>query len=345
MKKITVFAAVLILTIISGAGIIDSFSFPYAGWSRSGEKSFLIKNLEPSGPAAKAGFMENDKIVEVNGEPVDNFKNIIEIGRNFQVGDTVVYKVKRQDDILEIPLTFQSLPAHAVLERSINNIVGLLFLAVGVFVFLNPPEKKLGILFFLLCTGFCFFKTAPPRFSSTVLSEAYRAVYLFIFYTLPVLFFHFFLLFPRKVNWLRRFPRFQFWIYLPSLFLFSSAQIMNLIILRKGKNALLFEMNLMILGFLLWFVFFLGGVISFLQNFKTKLSRIEIRALSWIFWSMAVAFVPYFIIAVGDVAFHAQIPHYGLADLPTVFIPFGFMKSLYAFQKIKNAEDDAVIKI
>jgi S1-C subfamily serine protease len=47
----------------------------------------------PSSPADKAGIVENDIILEVNGEKVDESNGLVKLIQEYHVGDTIDLKI------------------------------------------------------------------------------------------------------------------------------------------------------------------------------------------------------------------------------------------------------------
>ena len=63
-----------------------------------------VESVVTGGPAHEAGLKTGDIIVEANGEVIESHDQIVAIVRESQIGDSLVLKVNREGEILDITI-------------------------------------------------------------------------------------------------------------------------------------------------------------------------------------------------------------------------------------------------
>jgi regulator of sigma E protease len=58
----------------------------------------VIGNLVADGPAAKAGLQKGDKIIDINGKPITDFRDLVDVTGHSQPGDALAIRYKRGAD-------------------------------------------------------------------------------------------------------------------------------------------------------------------------------------------------------------------------------------------------------
>lgn len=177
----------------------------------------LVRGVEKGSPAAKAGLKPGDRIVAINGHPVQDRHLIYDIWSRQKPGDTVKLTVQRPDDSSLVNLTGvfreRRTPSKEAgfterLGQSILNTYPLVFLLVGLPVlFLRFEDRNAWLLASMLA---CF--AAAPPFPNLfaglapplrLFATSYRAVFDTL---LGALFYCFFALFPARSRLDRRAP-------------------------------------------------------------------------------------------------------------------------------------------
>jgi S1-C subfamily serine protease len=69
-----------------------------------------VMNVEPRGPAAKAGVHQGDTIVTWNGEPIHHVRSLLRALGPDSVGQTVTLGLRRGGETKNVPLTIAERP-------------------------------------------------------------------------------------------------------------------------------------------------------------------------------------------------------------------------------------------
>jgi serine phosphatase RsbU (regulator of sigma subunit) len=146
----------LALTVIAALYIV--YGVNMAAWGNSPD--FGWRTMIDSGPnvvaqvfasAQTAGLREGDRIQAINGVPYDTFEELYFQRRNTEPGSVNTYSVVRGDTTVDIRVITGVLDMQAVLKRSGPPfVVGLIYVIIGVLVFLMKPFTKESWIFFLM---------------------------------------------------------------------------------------------------------------------------------------------------------------------------------------------------
>ena len=91
----------------------------------SKEGSVQIEQVLPKSPAEKAGLKPDDIITHVNGEPVQNSIDLIDLVRHRRLGETIKLGIKRGEQTLEIPVQPAKLAIPALQRQEALNSMGV----------------------------------------------------------------------------------------------------------------------------------------------------------------------------------------------------------------------------
>ncbi len=121
----------------------------------------------PAAPADRAGIQRGDEVVAINGIPANDRPRLTKLAQQVRVDDLVTYTVKRAGVITTIPLRFDS-PTRAtpiMVVLTMNILVALTFLSIGLFVFWRRPSDARAIVFYVMTL------TAAASFVGSALSQ------------------------------------------------------------------------------------------------------------------------------------------------------------------------------
>ncbi|HLM55456.1 MAG TPA: protein kinase [Pyrinomonadaceae bacterium] len=194
------------------------------GWgTRQSERDAPVQVLEVNtGGPAGGSLRVGDEVVSLNGEDVSRSdlaleRAFIRIGP----GEDYTLGVRRDGQAHEFTLRAERPPASAKLfeTRTLLTILGgLVFLLVGLAVFVLKPDDKQAVVLAVCMTVYggawplAFPFGDAPRWVFVLIASGHV---LKTFVTPLML--HLFLIFPRPLPLVRRFPRLELYAYLPAL--------------------------------------------------------------------------------------------------------------------------------
>lgn len=196
---------------IAIASIADMFSArPYDGIVPVpyGREGIEVRETVPGSPADKAGIKAGECVIGIGRRIVKSSSDASAELRRHKIGEKVAYLVRNapcpaQPRVaptgelreLQLQLSSERLGGRTYLYAT---VVGFLFYAIGLFVFVRVPQERSARIFFVLCVLFLIFFVCRLRPASywwidNVVQNT-GTVSLFL---LPAVFLHFFLVFPR----------------------------------------------------------------------------------------------------------------------------------------------------
>ncbi|MEP7342302.1 MAG: SpoIIE family protein phosphatase, partial [Acidobacteriota bacterium] len=162
----------------------------------------------------KSVLRVGDEVVEVKGVPPNKFPLLNRSESLVPPGTNYTLVIRRDGATQEFTLTTV---AESWLDwwRDWAMLSGnFIFVLIGLIVFLLKPEDKQAVLLALMLGTFSgLIQNSYPDFPRPILALVLLARTLGTAF-FP-LFLHFFLLFPDRLPWLRRFPRLEIWLYAP----------------------------------------------------------------------------------------------------------------------------------
>jgi len=182
-----------------------------------------VEGVFPQSPAAKAGVKKGDRIVTINGAPIDSYEPWLNFRGHARPGDVATLEIERDGAPLTLVLTAATLerpwlagnswlsPAISGAIEQLLTLYPLPFLIVATAVLLQRPEDPRAWLLALMLGG--FIAAAPLSELEHRIPSQWRGV-LFAFWALldvplPALTYAFFSVFPahspldRRVPWLK----------------------------------------------------------------------------------------------------------------------------------------------
>jgi serine phosphatase RsbU (regulator of sigma subunit) len=186
---------------IAGVSLADMFvrrpsdgivPFPY------GAEGIVVREVASGSGAEQAGIRPGDHVVGIGRRMVRTTADASRELLKCRIGERASYLVERGKNNVftaSVSLSASRLAGTTYLYEA---MIGLLFFAIGAFVFLQRPDDDAVALFFILCVLFLLFFVCRLRPSSywwiDLFVQNTGTVSLFL---LPAVFLHFFLVFPR----------------------------------------------------------------------------------------------------------------------------------------------------
>jgi phosphoserine phosphatase RsbU/P len=239
-KKLKLISGVLFLALMCaniGANLYESlaeqFKYSQRGWeAKEKDGKPIIWTVDADGPAA--ALRVGDEVVSLNVEPQGACRLINRRECAARPGTTYKLTVRRGGRTLDFDLATAAKPLSGWFFDLALNLVGLVFPLTGLAVFLLKPDNKQAWLLALMLGSFTGLITGGIPLAPTWLQSIARFARFFHIAFFPLCL-HFFLFFPERGPWARRFPRLEFWIYLP----FLSVMFPILAIARLGGGDVL----------------------------------------------------------------------------------------------------------
>jgi sigma-B regulation protein RsbU (phosphoserine phosphatase) len=314
----------LFLVLLLGAQ--QTIRAPYDGLV---EKEWLVARVSPDSPADDAGFVPGDRLLGYSPSDLPPAP-----------GRTRTYTIERDGETLELALTFVELPANEKARRLSQTVVSLLFLSIGLVVFLQRSDKT-GTLFFLICFLFAgVFATRPPIAGSRFFLPT-KMFYNVCVLLLPAVFLHFFLIFPKPKSWLDRHPRPEVVLYTPVVLMLAASLLLDLVIIRRGaisQSALLFQD----IGSLVLTAYYLLGLLSFGHSFRVQQSIAMKRRLRYVLAGTILGAGPIVVLSlILSIWPSVTIPGFRYSFLTLLLIPFSFG---HAIAKYRLMDLDIIVR-
>jgi hypothetical protein len=212
---------VLICT-ISLVGVISWINKPFAGFLTYQEP--LVGTMSVGGwPGTKAGLRFLERIIAIDGQPVQSGQDLIDTARQKKSGTVVRYVVQSGDQVrkVNVPVTIFGIKDFFLIFF-ITLLGGVILFGLGVVVNVLKPDMHSSRIFFYVCLSIGGYMVTSPDSQTTYLFNRINALTLCIF---PATVFHLFLIFPDKKLILKRMPYLEYLIYIPAIILAILYQI------------------------------------------------------------------------------------------------------------------------
>lgn len=79
-----------------------------AGTPAADKGGIIVRRVEVDSPADRAGIQEGDRILAVDDQPIDNVEQLRDAVQTAGVGATIVLRIERKGEELELPVTIGS---------------------------------------------------------------------------------------------------------------------------------------------------------------------------------------------------------------------------------------------
>ena len=286
--KILFIILAVIIVILEIPGALDLKNEAYTGFYDDGNNT--ITKVFDNSPAKKAGLKKGDYIISVDGVSTSDTETWLRKPRT-KIGETHTYIVKRDEQELNLDLTYSGLPTREVISQILIGVIGLCFLIFGLIPYLKTQTKNTTLL--ALVGIFLGFTLCHQPY---IASYTFRMLY-FMFINLLAAFgfafiLHFMLSFPKVKNILQKKHTLKF-LYVPAVIL-SLFIIWILIAQPEATSGLNRSFN--ILTGLFIFCYFGLALIAMTHSF-VKATKEERKAsgLNFLLIGTIIGFAPFII--------------------------------------------------
>jgi class 3 adenylate cyclase len=177
-------SALFALLVLATLALIGVYALNVARWPAAPDRGFILQadlglhvvaQTRPLGEAA--GLRAGDRILTLNGRGYERYREFLGI-LDFTPGGQNVYRVERGGETLEIAVPVRPLGLEIVLRHELpHTMLGLVFLAMGVLVFLMKPYEATSWAFFGMASlgAICFtYSRSPFLYDPVWLDEVFR---------------------------------------------------------------------------------------------------------------------------------------------------------------------------
>ena len=169
-----------------------------------------------------AGLKFPDKIIQINRKPVSSMKDLEEMISNTAAGDPVTYTITRRGEVIEVSVpTMRFAWAHLLMLLGVPLTAGILYLIIGVIVFILKPDSKVSWAFLLACFSLGIFTITGVDKTQLFIVR----INIFTNALVPAAFVHLALLFPEKKRIIQTYPYLLFISYIIAAILGISMEI------------------------------------------------------------------------------------------------------------------------
>ena len=183
-----------------------------------------------AGSPADGKLRYRDEILSLNGIPRDDAQALAALDARTRRGSVVVYRIRRGQQILDVPLRFESpLRSSFVIVRHVAALtVAVTFLAIALLIVARAPRDERGTVFYALAlvTAVAIVLSAATVYEQSggrgiTLSPFPTFMTLYVVmacaFAYPPLILHLCLVFPRRRPILEKNPKLLRWIYAVAL--------------------------------------------------------------------------------------------------------------------------------
>jgi len=282
-----------VVCLISFAKAISWINKPFAG--------FLIYHPPYVGsisvidwPGKQADLKFLERIVSIDGRPVEKGQDVVDRVRELRPGTPVHYKVESKGHIRDviIPTTIFDIKDF-FLAFFVTFLGGVILFCLGVIVVLFKPTALTSWIFFCMCFTLGSYMITAFEVLSTYQLVRFHTSLLSIF---PITFFHLGLTFPDRKRILIRFPTIEYLVYVPGIVLILGYQVyLSSFTEILGSNSLPWVPSYKLLGSMAR-LFMLFSVLSlivfvFVSYFRASTITTRQRARMIVF-GVTIAFLP-----------------------------------------------------
>jgi two-component system, NtrC family, sensor kinase len=296
--------------------------------------------IAPGSPAVRAGVRPGDLVIAINGAPVNTQVQVTKRLWRAGLWTQVRYKLVRNGEEFETPLVTAPAEKPASIENY-ERVVGLLYLFIGLFIFVRRWNAPRAVHFFVFClVSFILYSFHYSEKLDTFDYEVYWAAVVARLLA-PALLLHFALVFPeRSENRTRSLSKLGV-VYGPplTLLLLHAFVALNLFgfVPWMGPRLVLDKIELSYLGLCL----VLAGIV-FYSSFRQASAGVLRQQLKWLTGGTLAGSLPFALLYILPYVFDAtQRAWMKVSALSLVLIPLCFG---YAIVRYRLMDVDIIFK-
>jgi two-component system NtrC family sensor kinase len=297
--------------------------------------------LAPNSPAARAGIRPGDILLTINGVRVDSQVQVTKRLWRSGLWTQVRYKLIRNGEEFETPLVTAPEDKPTSIENY-ERVVGLLYLFIGLFIFVKRWNAPRAIHFFVFClVSFILYSYHYSGKLDAFDYEVYWAKIASLMLA-PALLLHFALVFPERAEAAARsFSKLALVYGPPSLLLlFHISTALNALgfVPWLGSRVLLDKIELSYLG-----IYFIAAAVVFYKSFREAPSGVLRQQLKWLTGGTLAGSLPFVLMYIVPFVVLDATPRAWMkfSSLSLVLIPLCFG---YAIIRYRLMDVDIIFK-
>ncbi len=296
--------------------------------------------VSPNSPAARAGIRPGDVLLTLNGAPLTRAVQVTNRLTRAGLWTQVRYKLTRNGEEFETPLVTAPADKPASIENYLR-IVGLLYLFIGLFIFIRRWNAPRAVHFYIFClVSFILYSFHYSGKLDIFDQEVYWAE-IAARLLAPALLLHFALVFPGRTETAFRSSSKLLVVYLPPLALLlihiSTARNALGFVPWLGSRVLLDKIELSYLA-----ACFLAAGFVFYRSFRAAPSGVLRQQLKWLTGGTVAGSLPFVLFYILPFVFDAASRGWmKFSALSLVLIPLCFG---YAIIRYRLMDVDIIFK-
>ena len=310
------------------------------GWisSSRGVEAYVV---EENGPGEKAGIQKGDILEAINQRPVRRERDVTQQLYTLGVWAKANYTIQRAGIPIEVPLIIAPQDTNLRFKRFLE-VVGFLYLFIGVFIFLRRWQARGALHFYTICLA--SFVVYSYSFTNKLNQFDWTIYWLdeigFLF--LPPLFLHFCLSFPVPKQSLQSHSSLKAILYVPAILLLAVHVLFIQGYLNVFQAPLVLRIFLDRIHTIHFASLFVLGVVSLVHTYFSSANLTLKQQIRWIVLGTTFGTVPFFsLYAVPYWLGVTPSPWMESTVFPMVLIPLTFG---YAIIKYRLMDVDIIFK-
>ena len=202
-----VLTVVVVLSVIAVEKATTWVDHPFAGFLVN-ERLVLGNIGQYHWTGTWAGLKWPDKVVAADGRPITSMRDLQALARGVPVGTPIVYTIERDHEVRNVTVPTMLFGwGDLVMTFGVTFVAGLIYLLIGVAVFLLKPDTKVSWAFLAACVFLSLFAITSFDIQST--HAGFVRIYLVVNSLWPAAFLHLALVFPARREFIERRPFLQ----------------------------------------------------------------------------------------------------------------------------------------
>lgn len=200
-------AGVILISAIAAVKALTWVDQPFAGFLVN-ERLVLGNIGQYHWTGSEAGLGWPDKVVGADGQPIASMRDLQATAQRVPVGTPIVYTIERDGERRDVTVpTMRFGWDDLVMTFGVTFLSGLIYVLIGLVVFVLKPDTKVSWAFFGACVSLSLFAITSFDIQST--HAGFIRIYLLVNTLWPAAFVHLALVFPTRHEFIERHPYLQ----------------------------------------------------------------------------------------------------------------------------------------